>query len=178
MIPMENKEKKSINQIVRVLHRNIGFFVLGFVVIYAFSGITLIYRDSDFLKQDKTLTVSLPVDIRVGDLGPALRLREFKILKTEGDIIYFQGGTFNTKTGEAVNTVKELAFPFNKLANLHKTPSKNPFHWFTLAFGLVMLFMAVSSFWMFNRKSQIFRKGLYTILGGFVFAVILLILLK
>ncbi len=45
---MENKEKKSINQTIRILHRNIGFFILGFVLIYALSGITLIYRDSDF----------------------------------------------------------------------------------------------------------------------------------
>ena len=50
---MESKEKKSINQIIRILHRNIGFFILGFVLIYAFTGITLIYRDSDFMKHER-----------------------------------------------------------------------------------------------------------------------------
>jgi len=175
---METKEKKSINQIMRVLHRNIGFFFLGFVIIYALSGITLIYRDSDFLKIEKTVKVMLPADTKPADLGPALKIREFKVLKSEGDIISFNGGSFNTSTGEAVYTVKELAFPFNKLTNLHKTPSKNPFHWFTLIFGIVMFFMAVSSFWMFKTNSQAFRRGFYTIIGGILAAVVLLFFLK
>jgi hypothetical protein len=175
---MENKEKKSVNQIIRILHRNTGFFILGFVLIYALSGITLIYRDSDFMKKEKIVKLNLPVETKPGDLGPALKLREFKILRTEGDIIYFQGGSFNTATGEAQYLVKELVFPLNKFTSLHKTPSKNPFHWFTLVFGIILLFMAISSFWMFNTKSKIFRKGTYMVLAGFAFAVILLMFLK
>jgi hypothetical protein len=175
---METKEKKPINYYMRLLHRYIGFFIVGFAVIYALSGITLIYRDSDFLKKEKINKVNLPVETKPTDLGQALKMRELKILKTEGELIYFQGGTFNTITGEAIYTVKELIFPFNKLTNLHKTPSKNPFHWFTLAFGTVLLFMAISSFWMLNKKSKVFRTGLYTILAGFVFALILLFLIK
>jgi len=75
-------------------------------------------------------------------------------------------------------TVKELIFPLNRLTNIHKTASKNPFHWVTLAFGIVMLFLAISSFWMFNTKSKVFRTGLYVILAGFAFAVLLLLLYK
>jgi uncharacterized membrane protein len=93
-------------------------------------------------------------------------------------MVYFQGGTFNTTTGEAIYTVKELIFPFNKLTNLHKTPSKNPFHWITLTFGIVLLFMAISSLWMFNKKSKVFRNGIYTVIAGFIFAVILLLFIK
>ena len=79
-----------------------------------------------------------------GVFGLALRIRDFKILNTLGDVIYFQGGSFNTSNGEAEYLVKELVFPFNKLTVLHKTPSKNPLHWFTLVFGILLLFMAVS----------------------------------
>jgi len=175
---MEIKEKKSVNQIIRVLHRNTGFFILGFVLIYALSGITLIYRDSDFLKHEKTVVQKIPAETKPADLGQVLKIREFKILKTEGDIIYFQGGSFNTTTGEAEMTVKELVYPLNKLASLHKTPSKNPFHWFNLAFGIIMVFMAVSSLWMFNKKSKLFRNAVYTVLAGFIFAVVLLLFLK
>lgn len=175
---METKEKKSITHYMRLLHRSLGFFFVGFVIIYALAGITLIFRDTDFMKKEKTVKITVPVDTKIADLGPALKLREFKILKTEGDIIYFQGGTFNTTSGEAQMTVKELIFPLNKFTNLHKTPSKNPFHYVTLAFGLVMLFLAISSFWMFNWKSKVFRNGLYIILAGFVFAVLLLLLYK
>jgi len=143
---METKEKKSIYYYMRVFHRYLGFFFVGIVLIYALAGITLIFRDTDFLKKEKTVKTTLPADTKTADLGSALRLREFKILKTEGDVIYFHGGTFNTTTGAAEMTVKELIFPLNKLTNIHKTPSKNPFHWVTLAFGIVMLFLAISSF--------------------------------
>jgi hypothetical protein len=175
---MGNSGKMSINQIIRVLHRNIGFFILGFVLIYALSGIALIYRDSDFLKKEKTIKVNLPAETKPADLGQALKMREFKILKTEGDVIFFQGGSFNAKTGVAEYIVKELVFPFNKFTSLHKTASKNPFHWFTLVFGILLLFMALSSFWMFNSKSKLFRKGIYIVLAGFVFAVLLILFLK
>lgn len=175
---METKEKKSFVHYIRLFHRYLGFFFVGFVIIYALAGISLIFRDTDFLKKEKTVKITVPADTKPADLGPTLRLREFKILKTEGDIIYFQGGTFNSATGTAEMTVKELIFPLNKFTNLHKTPSKNPFHWVTLAFGIVMLFLAISSFWMFNTKSKVFRNGLYIILAGFVFAVLLLLFYK
>jgi hypothetical protein len=175
---MDNSGKMTVNQIIRVLHRNIGFFLLGFVLIYAFSGIVLIYRDSDFLKQERIAKVSLPVETKPAELGQALRMREFRILKTEGDVIFFQGGSYNSKTGMAEYTVKELVFPFNKFTNLHKTASKNPFHWFTLVFGILLTFLAVSSIWMFNSKSRLFRRGMYTVLAGFVFAVLLILFLK
>ena len=175
---MENKENKSINYYMRLLHRYLGFFFVGFVLIYALAGITLVFRDTDFLKKEKTVKVTLPDETKPADLGTALRIREFKILKTEQDIIYFQGGTFNTTSGIAEMTVKELIFPLNKFTNLHKTPSKNPFHWITLAFGIVMLFLAISSFWMFNSKTKAFRNGIFIILAGFVFAVLLLLMYK
>jgi len=175
---METKEKKSIYHTIRILHRYIGFFLVGFVVIYASAGITLIYRDSDFLKGEKTVKMTLPANTEASALGQALRMREFKVLETEGDIIKFQGGTYNKATGVAEYTVKELVFPFNKLTNLHKTPSKNPFHWITLFFGAMMLFLAVSSFWMFKPQSKVYRNGIYTILAGFAFAIILLLLFR
>jgi hypothetical protein len=175
---MENIGGKSVNQIVRVLHRNVGFFILGFVLIYAFSGIVLIYRDSDFLKQEKTVRVSLPAETKPAELGQALRMREFRILKTEGDVIIFQGGSYNLTTGVAEYTVKELVFPLNKFTSLHKTASKNPFHWFTLIFGILLLFMAISSFWMFSTSSKLFRNGIYKVLAGFIFAVLLILFLK
>jgi hypothetical protein len=175
---METKEKKSITYYIRFLHRNIGFFVVGFAMIYALSGITLIFRDSDFLKKEKTIKVNLPLDTKPSELGQALRMREFKIEKTEGDLIYFHGGSFNTKTGEASNTVKVLIFPFDKITELHKSPSKSVLHWFTMSFGIVFLFLALSSFWMFKPGSKVFRNGMILIVAGFVFAVILLFLIK
>jgi hypothetical protein len=172
------KEKKSIQHTMRVLHRYIGFFILGFAVIYALSGIALIYRDTDLLKKEQIVTSQLPPGTKVADLGPMLRMREVKILETKGDVVYFEGGSYNTSTGEAVRTVKDLVFPFNKFARLHKTSSQDVMHWFTLIFGISMGFLAISSFWMFKAQTQVFRKGMYTALAGIVLAIVLLMLIK
>ena len=171
---METKVKKSFNYYMRLLHRNVGFFLIGFVIIYSLSGIVLIYRDTELLKKDKKIITELQAGLKSYEVGSALKIRDFKTLKTEGNMIYFQSGSYNTSTGKAEYTVKELVFPFNKLTGLHKTASKNALHWFTLAFGIALLFMAISSLWMYKTVSRTFRIGILNALAGFIIAVILL----
>lgn len=159
-----------------MLHRNVGFFIFGFIVIYAISGITLIFRDSNFLKVEKKIQTVLPIGTKPSAIGGALKLREFRIIATKGDIIYFQGGSFNKVTGEAEHVVKELMFPFNKLTKLHKTPSKNPLHWLSLVLAILLLFMAISSLWMFSPKTKKFKRGAIVAAIGILFACLLLLL--
>ena len=111
-----------------------------------------------------------------GKIGEALRIRDFKVTGTEGEIITFPGGTYNATTGLAVYTTKEIIAPFNEFINLHKAVSKNPSHWFNVLFGVVLLFMAISSFWMFKPQNKNFRRGLYLAGAGIVFVLILLML--
>lgn len=172
---METKQNKSINHYMRLLHRNVGFFLIGFVIIYSLSGIVLIYRDTDLLKKEKKIITDLPAGLKSSEVGTALKIRDFKTLKTEANIIYFQNGSYNSLTGRAEYTVKELVFPFNKITGLHKTASKNTLHWFTLAFGIALIFMAISSIWMYKTVSRTFRIGILNALAGIIIAVILLL---
>jgi len=173
---MEKKEKKSLNYYMRVIHRDLGFFVVGLVILYSLSGIVLIYRDTDFLKHEVNIENKLTPGIGASELGSALKLRDFRITKTEGDVIYFQNGTYNVSSGLAEYTVKELIFPFNKFAALHKSPSKNPLHWFNLIFGLMVLILAISSLWMFKRGSSLFRRGMAMAGAGIIVSLILMFL--
>ncbi len=173
---MEQKTKKSLNQHARTLHRNIGFFIVGLVIVYSLSGIVLIYRDTNFLKREAFVEKKLSPNLTGAELGPALQVRNFKIEKTEGDIVYFQNGTYNKATGDAAYSTAELSPLIKKLTDLHKTPSKNIKHWFTLVLGGLLLFMALSSFWMFNPGTKFFRKGIYMAGAGIMAAVILLLL--
>jgi hypothetical protein len=171
---MENKEGKSINHYMRVWHRYAGFFILGFVLLYGLSGITLILRDTDFMKKEKKITMNIAPGIDPSELGRNLRMRDLSIEKTEGDILYFKGGSYNKATGAAEVTVKDLIFPFNKMTELHKTPSGKPLHWFTFTFALVLLFLAISSLWMFKSSTKVFRQGIIIVIAGVVFAGLLL----
>jgi len=170
------KGKKSINYYMRVLHRDIGFFIAGLIIVYALSGIVLIYRDTEFLKSETKVEKTLTPNLEPAKIGEALRIRDFKVTKTEGETISFQSGTYNTTTGVAVYTVKDIIFPFNKFINLHKAISKNPTHWFNLILGVLLLFMAISSFWMFKPENKNFKRGLYFAGAGVVFVIILLLI--
>lgn len=170
------KGKKTINYYMRVLHRDIGFFIAGLIIVYALSGIVLIYRDTEFLKSETKVEKTLTPNMEPAKVGEALRLKGFAVTKTEGEIISFKEGTYNTVTGIAVYTSKDIIYPFNKLISLHKAVSKNPTHWFNLLFGVLLLFMAISSFWMFKPENKNFKRGLYFAGAGIVFVIILLLI--
>jgi hypothetical protein len=160
---------------MRVYHRYLGFFLAGIMAIYAVSGVLLIFRTTDFLKVEKTKTENLPADIKMEDLGRALRIRDFKIDKEENGILYFRQGNFNTTTGVATVSSKELPAALEKLTNLHKANTKSPLFFLNIFFGASLLFFVVSSFWMFIPSSDIFKKGLYFTLAGAVLVLIMLL---
>ncbi|MFM7487060.1 MAG: hypothetical protein ACKO13_09080 [Cytophagales bacterium] len=163
------------SQNMRVYHRYLGFFLAGIMAIYAVSGIVMIFRNTDFLKKEKMKTSTLPVETPLEELGKALRVRDFKIEKTEGDLVYFQNGTFNTKTGEAILTVKELPDALEKLTKMHKATTKSPLFFLNIFFGISLLFFVISAFWMFIPTSDIFKKGLYFTAAGIVLTIIMLL---
>ncbi len=160
---------------MRGLHRDIGYFTFGLMVIYALSGMALIYRNTDFLKHEVTVEKQLKPDMSIEDVGKELRIREIKVTKTEGEIVFFQTGTYNKTSGNAVFTSKEVIFPFNKFINFHKAISSKATHWFNLVFGALVLFMAVSSLWMFKPGTKTFRRAIILIVSGIVFTAILLL---
>jgi hypothetical protein len=173
---MEQKEKRSIHRIMRALHRDAGFLILGFVIIYSLSGIVLVYRDTDFMKHDVKVERELAPNIPDEQLGMEIRMPGFKVERTEGDMVYFPGGSYNRTTGAASMTMKQVRFPFNKFIDLHKIMSNKSMHWFTILFGVVLLFMAISSFWMFKSNTKNFKRGIIFAVAGIVITVLLLFL--
>jgi len=167
-------KKRSIHYYMRTLHRYVGYLVLGFTLIYSISGIILVYRDTDFLKRDTTIQRTLPSSLDESALGNELHIRGFKILKTDGDLVYFANGTYNKTTGVTNYTVKTLPTIIAKMSSLHKSASQNPSHLFATVFGILLLFLAVSSLWMFKPKSKSFRKGMIVAGSGVVIAILLL----
>ncbi|RPH34564.1 MAG: hypothetical protein EHM93_00610 [Bacteroidales bacterium] len=169
--------EKNLNHYMRSLHRDIGFFLIGFTIISCISGIVLIYRDTNFLKYDTVIEETFEPNLDEAELGKMLNIKDFKIQKVEGDSLYFQKGTYNITTGVARFTVKELPSFFSKINGLHKSKSKNITHWFTLTIGIMLLFLAISSLWMFKPKTELFRRGIYLTGAGVVVTIIILIII-
>ena len=161
---------------MRVYHRYLGYFLAGIMAVYAISGLTMIFRDTDFLKKETQVERQLKPNMKTEELGRELRMRDFKIEKEEGDVIRFQEGTYNKSTGVASYTSKEWPAFIEKLTRLHKASTKEPLFFLNVFFALSLLFFVISAFWMFLPKTTIFKKGLYFMLAGVVLTIILLMI--
>lgn len=165
---------RKSEKLFRVVHRYLGFFLAGIMVVYAISGIVLTFRNTDYLKKEIHINKTLETDISAENLGRALGMGRFSVTKEEEGILYFQGGTYNKKTGVADYTVKQLPVLLENMNKIHKMHSGHPLFWLGIFFGVALLFFAVSAFWMFKPTTSIFKKGLYFTLGGIVLTVVLL----
>lgn len=159
----------------RQYHRWIGFFLAGIMAVYAFSGVLLIFRSTDFLKFEQTSHRQLEAGLNGKGLGEQLRMRGFKVeQETDGKIVFAQG-EYNKQTGEARVTGKDYPFPLNKMVKLHKATTNSPLFFMNIAFGVALLFFVVSAFLMFIPRALPFKNGLKIAGVGFIFAVVMVL---
>jgi hypothetical protein len=161
---------------MRFLHNKIGFFIVGLVIIYGLSGIIQTYRDTDLLKHEVPHEMQLSSNLTATELGPKLKIRDLKTIKTAGNIVYFKEGTYDASTGMAKYVTKEWYSWILPFTSLHKSSSKSMAHYFTTIFGIALLFMSISAFWMFKPGTKLFSSGVYLTIAGIIAAIILLLL--
>jgi hypothetical protein len=159
---------------MRIYHRYLGFFLAGIMAVYAISGITLIFRDTDFLKSVKQVEKQLKPNLSTDELGKELKIRDLKVEKEEGDIVSFKQGAYNKATGVANYQTKKLNRFIDKLQHLHKADTESPLFYLNIFFGLSLFFFVVSAFFMFLPGTNTFKKGLYFTLAGLVLTLIML----
>lgn len=171
---MSTSRPTAMNTRMRVIHRYLGFFLAGIMAVYALSGIVLVFRKTDFLKKEVKIETQLAANLPMTEVGKALKIKNFKADGTEGNIVSFKGGTYDTASGLAVQTKKQLPFVLGKMTKLHKATTNDPLYFLNIFFGFALLFFVISSFWMFRPSNDIFRKGMYWTIGGIVLTLILL----
>ena len=69
----------EISKYMRVCHRYLGFFLAGIMAIYSISGIIMIFRDTDFLKQEKQKTLTVATGLESHAVGAAIKIKNLKI---------------------------------------------------------------------------------------------------
>jgi hypothetical protein len=164
----------TLSKNMRIWHRYLGFFLAGIMAVYAISGVILIFRDTDFLKQNKHVDKKLEAGLSSEALGKTIKIKELKIEKENGDIQLFKQGSYNKATGEVSYQVKSLPKVLDMFTKLHKANTKHPLFYLNIFFGVSLLFFVLSSFWMFMPKTSIFKRGLYFTAAGIVLTIVLL----
>lgn len=155
------KKKKSLQKIIRSLHRDIGFFLIGMTLIYCISGLFLIYRGTGILKKEKTIHIRLAPNEKVNTLAKAMGRKELAITEETDDELRFNHGVYHKKTGELVFTRSVLPSAIKSFISLHRASNKKPMlHWFTATYGVLLMFLALSSFWMYKPGNKLFTRGI------------------
>lgn len=160
---------------MRIWHRYLGFFLAGIMAVYSISGVVLIFRKTDFLKQEISYEKQLEKNISAENLGEALEMKNLAPT-SDGNLLRFEDGEYNMETGVATLTKKELPIVLDKMTHLHKATTNDPLYWLNIFFGFSLLFFVISSFWMFMPGSKIFKKGLYFTLGGVALVLLMLLI--
>lgn len=166
--------RKTTGLYMRIIHRYLGFFLAGIMAMYALSGTVLIFRKTDFLKQEVQEERVLKPQLTTAALGKEIHINDLKVLQTDADIIYFEKGQYNAATGAVVYSEKKLPLILDKMTKLHKATTNSPVFWLNIFFGVSLLFFVISAFWMFLPKTSVFKKGVYFSLAGMVLTLILL----
>jgi len=164
----------AVSKNMRVYHRYLGFFLAGIMAIYSISGIILIFRNTDFLKKEKHKIETIDANLEEEAIGKAIKIKNLKILKQQGDLLIFEQGTYNIKTGLADYKLKELPYIVGKMNNFHKANTSHPLFYLNIFFGCSLMFFVISTFWMFAPGTQIFKKGILFTFAGVVITLVLL----
>lgn len=167
---------KNTRSFMRIVHRYLGYFMAGIMTVYAVSGVLLVYRDTDLLKKEKAYDKIVAKNLSEKELGKELKMKGLEVEKTENGTIFFKGGTYNSDTGQAKYTKKELPYVLDKMTKLHKSPSKDKLGGLNVLFGVCLFFFVISSFWMFNPKTKAFRRGMIFTAAGLIISIVLLLL--
>ena len=150
--------KNKVHTNMRIYHRYLGFFLAGIMGVYAISGIVMIFRDTDFLKQDKQMHKKLAPALNADQLGRELRVRDLKFESVSGDTVRFKQGVYNSHTGMADYTVKSLPVVMEKFTKLHKASTSQPLFYLNIFFGVSLLFLLSHLFGCSCLKQPFFAK--------------------
>jgi len=166
--------EKNTGFYFRIIHRYLGFYLVGIMAVYAISGIAMIFRNDDTFKISSEVETTLPINLDEVALGKALKIKRLAIEKVEGDQLIFKEGTYNQATGKTVYLKKELPYILDKMEHFHKATTNSPIYWLNIFFGVSLLFFVISSFWMFLPYSSVFKKGIYFTLAGILMTLLIL----
>ena len=158
---------------MRLLHRYLGFFLAGIMAVYALSGVTLIFRDTDIFKKKYDFNLLVETNLNADELVEAIELRRLREVREENGMIYFKEGSYNRTSGEVNYSLIKPPYVLDKMQHLHKARSSDPLFFLNIFFGLALLFFVISSFWMFVPNSSMFRKGMYFTAAGAILTLIL-----
>lgn len=175
----------SIKKWLRIIHRDLGFFMVGVCLIYAISGILLNHmngKDPAYKSVEETLSIEKGLNgeeltkiWNQKEKLPSLK----KVLQTDNNqySIMLDGGigVYNSSTGELKyehHSKQQLIYWINKL-HYNKV---NGWSFMADFFAISLIFFAVSGLFIVSKKNGIKGNGKWYLIAGICIPIIFLVL--
>jgi hypothetical protein len=176
----------------RELHRDLGYFFLGLIITFAFSGILMNHRDSFHAEKYTVETKKIEIKITnnkdiseedaiaIGvELGIEDKFRRHRVKKDELSISYEKFDVeidLLTGKGEIISFIKTPIV--SQMMKLHKNTS-NWWIYFSDIFGISLIFIAVTGTLMVKHGKHTFkRRGWKLAAAGLLFPLLFLFFLS
>lgn len=167
--------KKNIRKWLRILHRDIGYFVVGITIVYAVSGIILNHKKKNVDPAYKTISVEQKIDVglTIDSLQVFFNERfvEFQLNKIipESNVyrLFLKGGvgSYQIDSGQLEFEVYQRKPIVHFINKLHY----NQKNYWTLPsdiFAGVLIFLAISGIFIVRGKKGLSGSGKWYLLAG------------
>jgi hypothetical protein len=175
----------------RIIHRDIGYIFFGMSIVYGLSGIALNHIQDwnpDYIIKTRTVSVSSPG--RLAEAS-ATELREL-LQGIDEDLVYkshyspqpgyvkifLRSGSLiiNTGSGEGRMELLKKRPVFFEVNFLHYNKPKKLWTWFSDAFGLALILLAISGLFMIKGRKGITGRGAWLTAAGIIIPLLFLII--
>lgn len=180
----------KIRKLLRILHRDLGYFIVAMTIVYTVSGIYLNHRhdfnpDYKITITDFTHNLSPQpsytddeVEQLVEAIKPDVVYKKHYIDNNENIRVFIANGEveINPYLGEGRMRYlqrRPLVFSMNKL---HRATLGTLWKWVSDAMAVVLLFVAVSGLFLLKGKRSLQRWGWWFVVAGFVVPLLFVIL--
>lgn len=172
--------RMKIRKLLRILHRDFGYFIVGMTIVYGLSGIYLNHRhdfNPDYKVSITEFRTNLPAleVLTATDLKTALKevnediVYKKHYINSQGDIkIFIENGdvVIDYETGEGVLQYlqrRPLIFPLNKL---HRASIGPVWKWVSDTMAVILIFVAVSGLFLLKGNRGLALWGWWLLAAG------------
>jgi hypothetical protein len=172
----------KIRKLLRILHRDFGYFIVGMTIVYGLSGIFLNHRH-DFNPDYKIFITDFQVDISEKSI---LTNEDVKLvlesvnddvvykkhyINNDGNVkVFIENGeaVINPRTGKGtMQYLQKRPFIFS-INRLHRATLGSVWKWVSDLMAVILIFVAVSGIFLLKGKRGFSRWGWWLMIAGIV----------